>query len=309
MIRHKEQEVVWSKHIWNSYLHPSIASNVWKLLQCVYSDDTVMVKNGHDMVSRCCICASEQDSMQHLLWECKFSTDIWAWICSIFKFSQPKSFDDVWKCAAHFSSLIKQVWITTACSILKELWFQKNKCYFEGKNPNAQAFKCRIMKLVNEGGLRITGTKWNQSYDAEIIARFNLGTRSSKFQCIKSCHWYPPEKGFVMFCCDGSSFGNPGSAGFGVVVRDPDFQVIATLTGGIGISSNYLEETYGVMCAMELVVEWKMQKIIIVKVNFSADNVAKKGASLAAGDKIVHIGRTQFLPRVEMPDVVYYRFC
>ncbi|XP_026399496.1 uncharacterized protein LOC113295373 [Papaver somniferum] len=204
------------------------------------------------------------------------------------------------------------------------------------------------MKLVNEGGLRITGTKWNHNYDAEIIARFDLRARSSKFQCIKRCHWYPPEKGFVMFCCDGSSFGNPGSAGFGVVVRDPDCQVIATLVGGIGIASNYLAETYG-MCAMELAVEWNMQNIIIVsdsktvisefvegnfpwfikgrwlkamkrfnqikflhynrEVNFSADNVAKKGASLASGNKLVHIGRPQFLLIVEMPDVIYYRFC
>ncbi|XP_026399979.1 uncharacterized protein LOC113295864 [Papaver somniferum] len=180
------------------------------------------------------------------------------------KEQEPKSLDDIWRSASKCSSLIKQVWITAACTIIKELWFQKNKKFFENIKPNAQAFKCRILKLVHEGGLRITGTKWNQAYDNEIIARFDLGTRFSKFQLIKSCQWSPPEIGFVMFCCDGSSFGNPGAAGFGVVVRTSDCQVAATLSGGIGIASNYLAESYGVICAMELADQWNMKKIIIV---------------------------------------------
>ncbi|XP_026459629.1 uncharacterized protein LOC113360324 [Papaver somniferum] len=41
--------------------------------------------------------------------------------------------------------------------------------------------------------------------------------------------------------------------GFGVVVRDSECQVVATLSGGIRVASNYLAETYGVI-AMELAV-------------------------------------------------------
>ncbi|XP_026430016.1 uncharacterized protein LOC113326516 [Papaver somniferum] len=141
---------------------------------------------------------------------------------------------------------------------------QENKKFFDNIKPNAKAFKCRILKLVNEGGLRMTGTKWNQTYDNEIITRFDLGPRYSKFQVIKRFQWSPPEIGFVMFCCNGSSFGNPGAAGFGIVVRNLDCQVVATLSGGIGIASNYLAETYGVINAMELAVQWELQNIIIV---------------------------------------------
>ncbi|XP_026459246.1 uncharacterized protein LOC113359893 [Papaver somniferum] len=214
--------------------------------------------------SRYCICETEQDSINHLLWECSFSIGIWTWICPIFKFKLPKSFDDVWKGALNNSPLVQQVWITVACIILKELWFQKNKRHFEDIKPNMHRFKCRVLKLVHEGGLRITGIKWCQNHDQEIIVRFHLGLRHSRFQCIKKCHWLPPEQGFIMFCCDGSSFGNPGSAGFGVVVKDPACQVVGTLTGGIGVASNYLAETYGVMCALELEIQWSMQSIIIV---------------------------------------------
>ncbi|XP_026445585.1 uncharacterized protein LOC113346241 [Papaver somniferum] len=309
-IRHKEQKVNWSKYIWNSFFHPSTASNVWKIIQGVYKDDTTMISNGYEIVSRCCICESEQDSMMHLLCECSFGIEIWRWICVTFNFVMPKSIDDIWRCASNCSSLIKQVWITVDCSILKELWFQKNKKFFDNIKPNARAFKCRILKLVNEGDANGVHLK------------------------------------LVLLCSAvmGSSFGNPGAARFGIVVRNSDCQVVATVSGGIGIASNYLAETYGVINAMKLAVQWEMKYIIIVsdsktviaeffqgnvpwfikgrwlkaikhfkqirymhcyrEVNFSADNTAKRGTSLDAGERQLHMGRPQFLPRIEMPNVL-----
>lgn len=140
-LRHKEQLASWSRHIWKNFLHLFVDSNVWKLIQGVYTDDVVMISNGYDMVSRCFICEEEQNSMHHLLWKCKFSIEIWGWICSIFKFKLPEYFEDVWKSATKTTPLAKQIWITVSCNILKELWFQKNKKFFEDIKPNMQIFK------------------------------------------------------------------------------------------------------------------------------------------------------------------------
>ncbi|XP_026441437.1 uncharacterized protein LOC113340517 [Papaver somniferum] len=158
------------------------------------------------------------------------------------------------------------------------------------------------------------------------------------FQYIKTCYWSPPEQDFVMFCCDGSSFGNPGSAGFGFVVRDSNCQVLGAMSGGIGVATNYLAEYYGIMCAVELDVQWGMLKIIIVsyfkfvltefakgrvpwfmkggcknatrklnqikyqhgyrETNFTADCMTKKVAALAASVRQIYIGRPRCLPRV-----------
>lgn len=204
------------------------------------------------------------------------------------------------------------------------------------------------MKLISEGGLRISGNKWNQSYDLHIIAVFHLGIRSSRFQNIIECHWLPPDPDFTMFCCDGSSLGNPGATGFGVVVRNHHCQVLGTITGGIGIASNYIAEVYAVISALELAIEWDKQNALIVsdsktvandfaqgkvpwfirsrwknavkklsqirykhcyrEVNFPADGIAKKGALLAPGERQICIGRPSHLVRVEIPDVSYYRF-
>ncbi|XP_026428236.1 uncharacterized protein LOC113324115 [Papaver somniferum] len=203
-------------------------------------------------------------------------------------------------------------------SVVKELWFQKNKNFFEEIKPNEHQFKNRIKKLVFEGGYRMKGSKWNQSYDLQVINFFNLGIRPNKFQCIKSCYLSPPPIGYTMFCCDGSSFGNPRAAGLGIVVRNHLCQVIGALSGGIGVTTNYITENFAVLCATELAGEWKLLNIVISsdskavidgflkgkvpcfikkrwqkavsrissiifqhcfrEINFSADTVAKKGS-------------------------------
>ncbi|XP_026436151.1 uncharacterized protein LOC113334014 [Papaver somniferum] len=55
-----------------------------------------------------------------------------------------------------------------------------------------------------------------------------------------------------------------GLAGFGVVVRDHLCQVICTLTGGLGITTNYIAEVFAITCAAELAVEWKLGNIILI---------------------------------------------
>ncbi|XP_026383906.1 uncharacterized protein LOC113279425 [Papaver somniferum] len=282
-IRTRGEKVQWSKYIWNAFLHPSIASNVWKLIQGLYIDDTKMVKNGYDMVSRCCICEEDEDSMSHLLWE---------------------------------------------CFTLKELWFQKNKIFFEEIKPDISKFKCKLLKTIAEHSIRIKGSKLNQEYDNQIISFFKLGPRISKYQSIIACQWNEPEFEFTMFCCDGASLGNPGAVGFGIVIRNHSTQVFGAITGGLGIATNYIAEVYAVVNAAELVVDWKLQNIIIKsysktvsdqfeqdqipwfvrtrwrnatkrisvirlahsfrEINFSADCAAKKGASLQAGERNIY---------------------
>ncbi|XP_026460828.1 uncharacterized protein LOC113361980 [Papaver somniferum] len=119
-VREKEPKLAWPNYIWKPFLHPpSIASNIWKLQQGVYMDDEEMRKIGYETVSRCCICQEAEDNMNHTLWQCKFSLEIWSWLNSIFGFKNPNSFEDI--CAAaksaaakYKSLIIKEIWMTTA---------------------------------------------------------------------------------------------------------------------------------------------------------------------------------------------------
>ncbi|XP_026443762.1 uncharacterized protein LOC113343877 [Papaver somniferum] len=143
--------------------------------------------------------------------------------------------------------------------------------------------------------------------------------------------------------------GNPGNAGFGIIARNHYFQVVRIISGGIGVATNYIAEVLAVVGAAEWAVLLKCKYIIIrsdsaavigdfkkgdipwfVRVrwlkacsslidvhyehcyrelNFLADNLAKEGAKLRAGDQIHQSGRPSFLIRIEMHDVEYYMFC
>lgn len=55
----------------------------------------------------------------------------------------------------------------------------------------------------------------------------------------------------MLFCCDRDSFGNSRIARFGIIARDEHCQVIDTLSVGISITTNYIDECYAVWCVLE----------------------------------------------------------
>ncbi|XP_026417250.1 uncharacterized protein LOC113312728 [Papaver somniferum] len=173
-IRHKEDKVEWSSYIWRKSLHPTIASNIWKLLQGVYVDDDIKRKQGYDMPSRCCICKSEQDFMEHTLWLCEFSVQVWNWLGNMFQFPRPYSFSDVFSAAKQHGPIIDEVWIVSSCNVIKELWFQRNRVFFAGGDINFHGFTQRVMKIIQDHGIRIRWVRWNNSYENQILSHLKI---------------------------------------------------------------------------------------------------------------------------------------
>lgn len=54
---------------------------------------------------------------------------------------------------------------------------------------------------------------------------------------------------------DGGARGNPGPAGYGVRIEDPDGALIAELHGGLGIATNNIAEYNGLLAALRYAVE------------------------------------------------------
>ncbi|XP_026378015.1 uncharacterized protein LOC113272387 [Papaver somniferum] len=69
-VRHKEQKIHWPSHIWKSFLHPGISSNIWKIQQGVFIDDQKKITQGYDTVSMCCVCKQDQEELNLLPLEC-----------------------------------------------------------------------------------------------------------------------------------------------------------------------------------------------------------------------------------------------
>ncbi|XP_026420220.1 uncharacterized protein LOC113316217 [Papaver somniferum] len=174
------------------------------------------------------------------------------------------------------------------------------------------------------------------------------GCRKVKTAKAIKCFFSLPEPDNLLFCCDGASRGNPGNAGYGFIVRDNSGSFITAECGGLGISTNFIAEIMGALCAMEWDVLNQKEKIIINsdstaaisafmknklpwfvwnrwkfvsaklrhihfnhvyrEVNFSADFFAKKGVHLPKGQVMKFSARPSNMLRMEWPESTYYRF-
>jgi probable phosphoglycerate mutase len=59
----------------------------------------------------------------------------------------------------------------------------------------------------------------------------------------------------VVAYIDGGARGNPGPAGYGVRIEQPDGTVLAELHGGLGIATNNVAEYNGLLAALEWMID------------------------------------------------------
>jgi ribonuclease HI len=65
----------------------------------------------------------------------------------------------------------------------------------------------------------------------------------------------PPEPGWFVAHCDGGSRGNPGPAGYGAVIEDPQGRIVARLSEYLGRQTNNYAEYSGLIA----VLTWSIQ--------------------------------------------------
>ena len=62
---------------------------------------------------------------------------------------------------------------------------------------------------------------------------------------------------------DGGSRGNPGPAGYGVRIEDPDGKICAELKGFLGIATNNVAEYRGLIAALTYLVDAGHRQVLI----------------------------------------------
>ncbi|XP_026417291.1 uncharacterized protein LOC113312772 [Papaver somniferum] len=263
IIKKKRPKLKWYKKIWNSCVHPSTSSNIWKITMGAGNTDENDTKRGMVIASRCFLCHKNQDTMSHILWDCNYGQILWNWIGNIFAFKNSKSFDDVINLCKHKSSVVQELWYIAAFNIMVDIWFTRNIVFFDNILPDSEKTKIKISRMVHDCENRLKGFMHNTSYDLQILKYFDIGCRKVKTTKAIKCFFLLPEPENLLFCCDGASRGNPGNAGYGFIVKDNSGSFITAESGGLGISTNFIAKIMGALCAMEWVVLNQKEKIII----------------------------------------------
>jgi ribonuclease HI len=63
--------------------------------------------------------------------------------------------------------------------------------------------------------------------------------------------------------CDGAARGNPGPAGIGAVVADPDGEVLAEIAEGIGVATNNVAEYRAAIAGLARAAELSASEVLL----------------------------------------------
>ncbi|XP_026454189.1 uncharacterized protein LOC113355526 [Papaver somniferum] len=125
MIRKKYFIKAWAHQVWQPCIHPYTSTNLWKILRGSCATEESVRKKGFSTVSKCYLCGKAQDTMEHILWHCEFSENVWHWLCGIFHCSCPQSFDEILNFTKGKSPAVKEVWFICAFNVMVDCGLQE----------------------------------------------------------------------------------------------------------------------------------------------------------------------------------------
>ena len=251
------------KWLWQPFSSPRVLFFLW---QCYH--DSVPVKctlahRGITISTQCPRCSCPNESLIHTLRDCPDSTYFWN------KLSPPlvchpsfsSSFSDwlAFNCkhtSLHHSSHIK--WQTVFAFGLWSLWLRRNQFIFNPNVPFPDAVANTIYLALEFFSL------WG-------------GGGKSKVSTPLQVKWLLPPSGWAKLNTDGSSFGNPGPAGGGGVIRDSLGTWIQGFSRSIGFATSVQTELRalldGLLMAIELDIQYlEIEMDSLVAIDLILDN-------------------------------------
>lgn len=123
--------------IWNSHIHPS-SGNCVENNAGLYSNSQGKLKmRGIRMGSRYRLCAEDEETSQHLIWDYGFNRILWDWIAGLFNVDS-----NFWNCKQaiekiHSRSIyMQEAWRACELSRMGTIWKHINNCIFDEEEPS-----------------------------------------------------------------------------------------------------------------------------------------------------------------------------
>jgi len=207
--------------------------------------------------SRCLLCGEQEETMEHLLNNCYFTSWLWDIFTKIFQQSdrdRGSIFNTLIRWRGNFldHEIINSAWTLTPSFIIWNVWKDRNKRIFkEEKNPPYLPFETILKQLKETVGPSVCKHHNNppsalennilkqqgmqdiipQGFNRKVIVR----DREQDF-------WHPPQDGYLKFNIDGAAKGNQGLAGYGGILRDAKGSIIYIFHWHLGTATNNMAE-------------------------------------------------------------------
>ena len=156
------------------------------------------------------------------------------------------------------------------------LWNERNYRIFQGKNQPTWKTAAKVQALVmeviriskipsNKGSLTDKEKECIQSLkpladkivDTKKLEEWEIRMDNSQFG-----NWLKERKNFKLFF-DGASIGNPGKAGGGGVIINPDGEIEVEYSWNIGYETNNMAEAYGLWQGLKQLLVKKVDTVMV----------------------------------------------
>jgi len=237
-----------------------------------------LLKKGFIGPSKCYLCDSQKEMMDHLLNLCLFTSIVWERVASIFKKTNRDRLSisntlKNWRKNFSRNEIINRAWTLVPGYVTWNVWKERNSRIFKNKASKPQHIIDQILRQLKDtvsSPLRTLPKDPPLPQDASIL--LHLGLQPISPQCIMKGVgqinsyiniWKPPPYGFLKVNIDGASKGNPGLASFGGVIRDERGQIKKTFHRHLGKATNNMVELMALGQWLEILVDSDSHNVII----------------------------------------------
>lgn len=248
------QNSVWASMVWNQNIPPSKSLMIWRCLHNKLPTDDILLTRGCHLPSMCNLCNSNEETFQHLFFECRFAKDIWNWLGS--KINAQCNLSSLIEaldlCNRHNSPLCKLVVLAAVVYCFNTIWYCRNQKRFLNKNILLNS----ALNLILTGSA-LVGNNSNlhassSMADFILLKAFSVNIKYGNAPRIKEVLWQPPIFNWIKCNIDGACKGHPGASSYGGIFRNSEANFLGAFACNLGISNSLTAELNGAMLAIEI---------------------------------------------------------
>ncbi|XVF77973.1 hypothetical protein PTKIN_Ptkin14bG0090800 [Pterospermum kingtungense] len=246
----------WSK-LWNGYLPPEVEIFCWQLIHGKLAvKANLMTRNillNNNIL--CPLCGEADETVSHLFFSCSFSWKVWSFWCGVWEV-QWVSHCDPWFFFVQWNSLLPnraldKMWGMLFGVVAWSIWLCRNEVVFKGKNWELDHI-LDLIKLRLSMWMKARWPHLSMSMLNVDSSHYSVPFSKASDMVQKSSCWIPPSEGMVKFNVDGSSFGKPGPAGIGGVLRNHKGNELMSFSKHIGMEDSNVAEIMAIREALVL---------------------------------------------------------
>jgi hypothetical protein len=147
------------KNIWSQDALPKINIFIWSLAHGKILTGENLMKRGFHGPFICPLCQNSQDTIQHLFWDCPFSTTVWnvAYGDLTHQIRWPSylkpclgNWEKYYQGTFRGKPIFKRLWRSLPKYICWQIWLARNKQIFQGKSSHPQSVVGKAKMLLSE---------------------------------------------------------------------------------------------------------------------------------------------------------------